>query len=119
MDKLLRAYLETALWAETDNSNEQGGDPLDKNYTVADFAEGELDKAKADCARFAKDNTADIQGEDLWDIGHDFWLTRNGHGAGFWDGDYEEAKGRRLSEASKKFGEVTIYVGDDSKLRFA
>ena len=20
--------------------------------------------------------------------GHDFWLTRNGHGAGFWDGDW-------------------------------
>lgn len=22
-------------------------------------------------------------------IGHDFWLTRNGHGAGFWDGDWK------------------------------
>ena len=24
-------------------------------------------------------------------IGHDFWLTRNGHGAGFWDGDWDDA----------------------------
>ena len=24
-------------------------------------------------------------------IGHDFWLTRNGHGAGFWDGGWNDA----------------------------
>lgn len=22
--------------------------------------------------------------------GHDLWLTRNGHGAGFWDGDWRD-----------------------------
>jgi len=33
--------------------------------------------------------------------GHDFWLTRNGHGAGFWDGDWPET-GDALTEASKE-----------------
>lgn len=45
---------------------------------------------------------------------HDFWLNRNGHGAGFWDGDWE--KGDELSDASHTFGSCDIYVGDDGKL---
>jgi hypothetical protein len=44
--------------------------------------------------------------------GHDFWLTRNGHGAGFWDGEWYKEVGERLTKASKAFGEVNIYVGD-------
>jgi hypothetical protein len=36
-------------------------------------------------------------------IEHDFFLTRNGHGAGFWDGDYKN--GEKLTEIAKSFGE--------------
>jgi len=51
--------------------------------------------------------------------GHDFWLTR--HGAGFWDGDWEfkiEDKnvGKHLTEMSKPYGEISIYVGNNGKL---
>ncbi len=48
--------------------------------------------------------------------GHDFWLTRNGQGAGFWDGDWPKAAGKRLTKSSKTFGETTLYVGDDGKI---
>lgn len=48
-------------------------------------------------------------------ICHDFWLTRCGHGCGFWDGDYGHI-GDRLTEAAKKFGNVDLYVGDDGKI---
>ena len=41
--------------------------------------------------------------------GHNFWLTCNGHGSGFWDGDWPA----RLTEASEQFGEFDLYVGDD------
>jgi hypothetical protein len=44
---------------------------------------------------------------------HDFWLTRNGHGAGFWDGDWPDEVGRKLTALSKEFGEQWHYVGDD------
>jgi len=57
-------------------------------------------------------NAADIAGE-CDRAGHDFWLTRNGHGAGFWDGDWPDDAGGRLTEASKKYGEFNLYVGDD------
>jgi hypothetical protein len=47
--------------------------------------------------------------------GHDFWLTRNGHGAGFWDGELGDI-GDRLTEASKAFGEVCLTVCDDGEI---
>lgn len=46
-------------------------------------------------------------------IGHDFWLTRNGHGAGFWDRDNGEL-GDKLSAIAHSFGECYAYQGDDN-----
>jgi hypothetical protein len=46
-------------------------------------------------------------------IAHDFWLTRNRHGAGFWDRDYPKALGEKLTEFSHTFGEVHILPEDD------
>lgn len=45
--------------------------------------------------------------------GHDFWLTRNGHGAGFWDGDWSEPYGDILTRGAKCYGEFDTYLGDD------
>lgn len=54
---------------------------------------------------------ADLEatGQSLEQCGHDFILTRNGHGAGFWDRGHGEA-GNRLSEAAKAYGEVHATV---------
>ena len=49
-------------------------------------------------------------------IAHDFWLTRNRHGAGFWDGDYPEPEATQLTDLAHTFGECHLYVGDDNKL---
>ncbi len=38
-------------------------------------------------------------------IGHDLWLTRNRHGAGFWDGDYPDDLGQALTDAAHAMGE--------------
>lgn len=127
MDDFTHGFLETALWSSNDNSDDTGGDPLDKNYGIEDFAEPALRGLIADCERFQKENAADlavayeqgIRGADFNDqgaAGHDFWLTRCGHGAGFWDGDYPEPQATRLTKASEKFGNVDLYVGDDGKI---
>ena len=50
--------------------------------------------------------------------GHDLWLTRNGHGCGFWDGDWPEEIGKKLTEATEKMGWSTMYLGDDDKVYF-
>ena len=90
--------------------------PLDENYTTEDIVAATLAEMVADCAKFQADNEADLIGEDAGQAGHDFWLTRNGHGAGFWDGDWEESKGERLTASSKAFGEFNLHPGDDGKL---
>ena len=42
-------------------------------------------------------------------------LTRNGHGAGFWDRGLG-ALGERLTRAAKSHGSVDLYVNDDGKV---
>ena len=44
--------------------------------------------------------------------GVDFWLTRNGHGAGFWDRGLGTV-GDELSAAAHVYGEEYLYRGDD------
>lgn len=46
-----------------------------------------------------------------------FWLTRNRHGAGFWDGDYREPEATRLTEAARRFGERILMLCDDGTIQ--
>jgi len=50
-------------------------------------------------------------------LGHDIWLTRNGHGAGFFDHSYENEQ--RLMNAAQALKEVDLYINDDMKLSFS
>ena len=43
-------------------------------------------------------------------IGHDLWLSRNGHGAGFFDRDYTEEEEKVFMMLSKILGEIYIDV---------
>ena len=49
-------------------------------------------------------------------IAHDFWLTREGHGTGFWDRGLGSL-GDELTELAKAWGSGGyFYVGEDGKL---
>jgi hypothetical protein len=55
---------------------------------------------------------------DEWDYAaHDFILTRNHHGAGFWDGGWHARWGERLTALSHTFPELESYFDDDDILR--
>lgn len=112
----LRQYLETALWSSNDYSDESGGDPMDKNYSIEDIALGTLSKAYQDCKRFQAENAADLEHGTSEQAGSDFWLTRNHHGSGFWDGDWPDDVGERLTKAAHAFGQVDLEVGDDGEI---
>ena len=112
--EFVEAYLETALWSGTDSD----GNPLDKDYSIGDFSDEAVEEAIKDCDDFVKANKEDLESVgDKSSHGHDFSLTRNGHGAGFWDRGYGAA-GKRLTEAAKAYGSADVYVGDDRKLYF-
>jgi hypothetical protein len=126
LDPFTRHYLICALWSSTDNSTPQGGEPLDRNYCIDDIAPAMLQHTIDDCAKFQRENAQLLEqayampgyagrgdgysGEEC--AGHDFWLTRCGHGAGFWDRGLGEV-GDTLTKACKAFGNVDLYVGDD------
>jgi hypothetical protein len=112
MDEFTRAYLETALWSSSDERREDGGDPIDNNYSIEDISPDTVEAARVDCDSFraAAGKRLEERGESY--AAHDFWLTRNGHGAGFWDGDWPHG-GEFLTDLCKEFGACHLYVSDD------
>lgn len=119
-----RSYVGTALWSSTGDD----GEPLDLNHDISDLAPETLESMLSDCAAFYDANSESIHCEgaplsrefegsiaarEAAMAGHDFWLTRCGHGAGFWDGDWPEPAATALDNASKAAGNVDLYIGDD------
>jgi hypothetical protein len=113
------AYVECALWSSTHDS----GEPLDGTHEPEDLSPECEAKMRGDCVRFLdacaqviEDATYFGRGDKFEQAGHDFWLTRSGHGCGFWDGDWSEPHAATLTKASKRFREPYLYVGDDGKI---
>jgi hypothetical protein len=106
---MVEGYITCALWASTDEE----GEPLDGEYGLDDLdAETRL-RMQADCSCFLAEAVEALSHVDMeaGAVGHDFWLTRNGHGAGFWDrslGVYGES----LTEAAKAHGSYDLYVAE-------
>lgn len=118
MPDFFEGYVTAALWSSTDDD----GNPLDDRYSPEDIAPETLERMRADCQRFYDAHQADITAgpartpltcSEAEYAGHDFWLTRNGHGAGFWDGDWPEDVGERLTAACKAYPQTDLYIGDD------
>lgn len=112
LNEFTLAYIEAMLWSSCDDDDT----PLDRNYSLADIAPETLARIIRDCTRFQAEMADDLACRDDKHGGHDFWLTRNGHGAGFWDGDWPEPHAARLTEAATDAGEVDPYVGDDGQV---
>jgi len=108
LDEFTASYIAAALFSTTDETRPDGGDPLDKNYGAEDITLATLAQFIADCQQFQREHFDKIA-PDLSRAGADFWFTRNGHGAGFWDGDWPEF-GDELTSAAHKFAEVNLYV---------
>lgn len=129
-DEIFRGLIHTAL-ATNENSFKEGEDLdedlKDKDFTQEDFSPSAIAFLKsyvssfvAAFPRFCKcpDPYRTYQWNPnegtLWDyIGHDLWLNTCGHGSGFWDGDWEEVIGKKLSAWCDNQGDIEIYPGDD------
>lgn len=109
VDEFTAGYLGAAEWllSENDGTNQNHYTPRDK---IRGWTRKAIREAKADCADFQKANEADLAafcetiGRDMESAGHDFWLTRNGHGAGFWGRGAGDV-GDKLSDAAHVYGE--------------
>lgn len=110
------AYVEALFFTDTGSDSEIGSD--------CELSQTAKDQALLDCAKFAFIADGAIQelensGVHNWgQLGHDFWLTRNHHGTGFWDRG-NGANGDALSEICHNcFKSVETYQGDDGFIYF-
>jgi hypothetical protein len=111
--EMIKAHLEAALWSSFDWEDLDENDeptPLDKNFTVEDFCSDH-------CRMLARDLQIFLNLCESWlvdwsdeQIGHDFWLSRNGHGAGFFDSNSPFAED--LQAIAVKFPEIDLFVTD-------
>ena len=120
LEEMVSAYIECALWAGQDWSavGEDGSDnpvPWDDNYGPEDVSTEAMATIREECEAFYADNRDDLSDWDAGQAGHDFYLTRNRHGAGFWDRGKGPA-GDRLTTAAHVYGEQDFELGDDGKL---
>jgi hypothetical protein len=109
LDAFIAAYKGCALWSTLDWSDD-GIDQYmeDVHMKWADSAEKEI---KEDCTAFVE---ANIEMLDKWtpeNAGHSFFLSRNGHGAGFFD--YPDMHGNKLHKAAKVYGTSAPFLVDD------
>src|SRR5713226_6366212 len=107
LDEFTRGYIEAMFWTECNSDSE----PELEDATFDDLAPETLARIIADCASFqnmpdSPDNDSDLEAYaydySLAYAGHDFWLTRNRHGAGFWaretSDDFDDNAQHRLTD---------------------
>ena len=121
LDIIVDSYLETAIWTEEDGNAELEG------KTIHDFSDNARNQAREEILWFLKNSTAMFGSSVFTDvsytsIGHDIWLSRNHHGAGFFDRGYEKEISDFLMYLSHELGDINIYIkefdNEDSKIYF-
>lgn len=133
---MLQGYIECAVWSSSDvppdGSPDDDPEPLeDQGYTTDDIDPGTLARMRADVATFIADAFPFLVRLAHWDsshtpypsgpwtfdeqVGHDLWLTRNRHGAGFWDRGLG-LLGDVLTEIAQQMGEADLMIGNDGRL---
>jgi hypothetical protein len=112
----IQAYLDAAIWAEQGHIIDVADRPSGNNLTVDDFETNTLEALKAMAHVFYNTHGDGIDRARIVEAATDLWLTQNGHGAGFWDGDWAEPEASEYVETAKTLREVELYVGDDGKV---
>ena len=112
IDAIVDSYLETVLWV----GNDESSDFITKDLTIHDFDEKSKAQVKEDIIDFLEkahsqdETTAELASYNESSFGHNFFLSRNRHGSGFFDED-----NNKLQEISYSFGPSDFYIGDDGK----
>lgn len=132
-DDFTKGYIKCALWLFDDDAGPGDWDGKEQEF-VPSLAPDAVDVMVRACKRFQEANAGALKQaygsecrpfdeiEAVGDndgapytaerAGHDFWLTRNHHGAGFWDRDLGPI-GDALTDAAHEYGETEMYRGDD------
>lgn len=122
-DQFLRSYLVAMLWTDLPDGLVgrgvfDGSDACER--WLKRITRKSREQSEADCRRFCL-LSGPLIDSDPKRAATDFWLTRNGHGAGFWDGDWSHIEpvapgfhdaGGQLTAIAKLFGQQETYVAN-------
>lgn len=84
-------------------------------FDADDVTDETMVAIREECRQFIVSEARDLAEMSPTQAGHDLYLTRNSHGAGYWDRGLGD-RGDRLTKAAHAWGSWTLYVGDDGKL---
>lgn len=108
VDQFTNGYLECLLWA---SPGLDSGAELDSKYKLTNLTHESLDRIVAECKAWYKENekllvaaTNEIPHRDFSHHGHDFYLSRNHHGTGFFDRGYSPKLSDTLQHAAEDAG---------------
>lgn len=113
LPEFVAQYLATLMW-----SSEEENDPMD----LSQLSPTALACAQDECRSFLVahgelvSQAVAVYGLD--GVAHDLALTRNNHGAGFWDGELPEPLGQQLTSVCETMGQCQPYRGDDGLIYF-
>jgi hypothetical protein len=109
INDILSNYLEAAFWTEEEQNPEL------QSKTINDVDQASLQKTKNDIMQFLRmalqQAREELKTYDSKSVGHNLWLSRNGHGAGFFDDNND-----KLQNIARNMKSSDLYVGDDGKV---
>lgn len=114
MIAMYSAYMQCAKWSSVDEE----GESLEP-FQFSDEAEKKMRKDLDSFIEYCEANVSETflayqKLQEPEQFAHDFWLTRNGHGAGFWDRGLGEI-GNILTKATETFGECDLYLNNETQ----
>lgn len=118
-DEMSKGYLEAAEWIGLVEDADR--DALEQSV-AARWSDDSLREAREDCEAFGAHAQSEcpqeweryVEEHGLAQAGHDFYLSRNGHGAGFFD----RGRGRGypgLQRVAETFGSAYVWYDDESE----
>ncbi len=113
---ILDSYLQTAQWVTCDSTDKvKGFTKLAKQIALEDCKKF-IEAVRKEFTNEESEKLLSIEGNDLTSlVGHDLHLTRNRHGAGFWDkeivyNEIAENAGERLTKLAQDLGTSEAYI---------
>lgn len=119
LDVFTSAYIMAIYFTDTGDTDQPGSEaplePQARETIIRECREWQEQNAALLSEAYAR------EGYTAERAGHDFWLTRTGHGAGFWDREElrTDGLGDRLSDAARAAGDRWINETDAGMVDYA
>lgn len=118
LNAFIAGYVAAVLFTEDSGMDDSGENYLE-NFasSIDDFSYNARGRTTADCVLFLTRAGQFSRIEEYRQAGIDFFLTRQGHGTGFWDHPevYGEERAETLTALAKQFPEINAWWNTENE----